>query len=894
MTTSLGGVHVDVTLSLRGLGATLARELKQAGREAGREVEKELGDTGRKAGQAFTKNYAEVVTKDRSAQLWARRVGNAVSSSLTTVRSFGAEILKVGALLSGLSLGALGGTAAAGGIAVLASELAALSGAIAVIPAAGVAAAATLTTLTIGFQGIGEAIKADDVEKFNKAIAELSPNARAAAVAAKELGDETRALRISVQDALFAGVADTLQQLAGTYLPVAQRGFRGLATEINAGARAFADFLLQPGTIADTSTVFDGIRESIRGAIPGVISFAEAFRDIVTVGTGFLPELAARFSELGRRFADFIAQARDSGALEEFISNGINAVRELFAVLKNVGSILGSVFSAANASGISVLGTVRELTGQFADFLKSTEGQDALTSFFTSAADAARVLAPIFLELFSLLANDLAPILADVAEIVGPAVTEVVAALGTALTAAAPGIRAFAAGFAAFLVAVAPAAGSIGQLAAALGTTLGQVLTRIGPQLGDLVTVLADNLAAAFSNPALINGLVDMATAFGDIVIALAPLLPDLAQLAGTVLTALAEVLGPLAQSLLPPLVELFSDLLPVIEPLVSLFVGLLGVLTPIIDVISFLIGVVGDLIGVFVDAAEGIGDLTSAALDFLTGTRTETGLVKSEFNAFADESETSFGRVETSMATALITALDFADGTVGAVGAATAAVISGSQQMNTAVRINLEGIGAIARAAFGQITTAARKELERTKAAAAEAIAGVKSVINGADFSAAGAGLIRSLADGIASDAALAAVRAAARRAIEAVAAFLPSSPAKEGPFSGRGWSPFRGAALADGFARGMVSRLGAVESAATRLAGAAVFAPALPGPVSTTGDGGRGTFPVLAAVPGAAGSTHKTVNFEQHVHVPSTDVSAFAAVSGAHMRVAASKLMR
>lgn len=72
--------------------------------------------------------------------------------------------------------------------------------------------------------------------------------------------------------------------------------------------------------------------------------------------------------------------------------------------------------------------------------------------------------------------------------------------------------------------------------------------------------------------------------------------------------------------------------------------------------------------------------------------------------------------------------------------------------------------------------------------------------------FMNAGASLVGGFAKGITSG-----VNAAVQAAIAvvtAVSAALPHSPAKIGPFSGRGWTPYRGQALVEGFAEGMKSR--------------------------------------------------------------------------------------
>jgi hypothetical protein len=55
----------------------------------------------------------------------------------------------------------------------------------------------------------------------------------------------------------------------------------------------------------------------------------------------------------------------------------------------------------------------------------------------------------------------------------------------------------------------------------------------------------------------------------------------------------------------------------------------------------------------------------------------------------------------------------------------------------------------------------------------------------------------------------------------------FFPHSPAKRGPFSGRGYTSFSGVALASDFAKGIASQESLVASAASGLMGAASLNP-------------------------------------------------------------------
>lgn len=101
------------------------------------------------------------------------------------------------------------------------------------------------------------------------------------------------------------------------------------------------------------------------------------------------------------------------------------------------------------------------------------------------------------------------------------------------------------------------------------------------------------------------------------------------------------------------------------------------------------------------------------------------------------------------------------------------------------------------------------------------------------------GRALLRGLIDGIKSQ--VGAVKDAVGGVLSSARNLLPFSPAKEGPFSGRGWTLYSGQALAEGLAQGMKSRTGLVSSAAGVLADAAYPSLGMPG----VGGAGR---PVLA----------------------------------------------
>ena len=101
-----------------------------------------------------------------------------------------------------------------------------------------------------------------------------------------------------------------------------------------------------------------------------------------------------------------------------------------------------------------------------------------------------------------------------------------------------------------------------------------------------------------------------------------------------------------------------------------------------------------------------------------------------------------------------------------------------------------------------------------------------------------------------------------------------LPFSPAKEGPFSGRGWVLYSGRALMEGFAEGIGQRAGMVRAAAERaLAG---VAGSLPTDFSATVGAAKSGVGAAAGFGGAGGSTTTTTSTvnEINLNVPLEDL--------------------
>jgi hypothetical protein len=351
------------------------------------------------------------------------------------------------------------------------SVVSGLGGALAVLPALGVAVGVGMAAAHVGMAGFGDAMKAvEDPAKFAESLERLSPAARDTAVAVRDLAPAWRSVQQVTQEALFSGVADDVRALGARYLPVLETGLSGVAGEFNNAAHGTAAFLGQSRQVETVSGIFGQVRASVGGVTAAVPPLVSILLDLVAVGSEFLPGLSGGFASAAQRAAEFVREARETGQLHEWIASGLATLRQLGELLANVGGIASAVFSGLDLGGAGLLGTLVALTGQVREFLESVQGQEALAAFGEVLSTVSDVVAEVLL---------------------------------TALRQLAPVVIALAPGFA--------------QLATQVGSVLVAALTVAGPLLVQLATFLSQN--ASWLGPLAI-GLYAAAKAFDAVIIA--------------------------------------------------------------------------------------------------------------------------------------------------------------------------------------------------------------------------------------------------------------------------------------------------------------------------------------------------------------------------------------
>ncbi|MFI2757837.1 transglycosylase SLT domain-containing protein [Streptomyces echinatus] len=466
---------------------------------------------------------------------------------------------------------------------------------------------------------------ASGTNKLNDALSHLSPNARAFVASVQGLKPAWDAMQLGVQDRLFAGLGSRLTDVGSRVIPILRGGLEGTAGVLNRmgkGALAAVDNLAKTGML---KKILDGATQSLKPLEKAPGQIVTAFGQIAVAAQPSFQKITTGLAGVVTRVTDKLSKAFESGAMEKAIDQAVSLLGDLMDVGKNVFSILGDIFMAGAGSGGGIIQVLKTITGEIAKITSSPEVQGGLKALFSVMGTIAKTVAPLLgtaLKFVGQIFEKLGPPIETIVKALGDALKPVIDALGPVLVILADAVGKI-------LVAISPLIPVIGELLAsalkplgpvfavigkvieklapviatvadALGPILTPIIEGLGKILGDLVTQYADVFLQILQElapvlPQLVPPLVDMGKSLGNLLLAIAPLLPQIMLLTTQFVTQLLPAILPL----LPPLLQLVDLLvrlavwtiqkivLPAVQGLIDFVKDMGRKLQPFIDAVK-------------------------------------------------------------------------------------------------------------------------------------------------------------------------------------------------------------------------------------------------------------------------------------------------------------------
>ncbi|MDI9898444.1 transglycosylase SLT domain-containing protein [Rhodococcus sp. IEGM 1409] len=228
---------------------------------------------------------------------------------------------------------------------------------------------------------------ADAVDEYADALANLSPNARAFVEQVRGLSDAWKELRLEIQDNLFAGLGDSIVNLANNYFPILKIGLGGIATEINGGLRRAIDDLSSDSVKLDWTTILDNTKASIGPVIDGLTNLFGALTNIASIGSEFLPGFSDSFADTMKEFRDWTESDEGENSIRNFMEKSIESLKQVKDLFLAVGSVIGGLFATSEKTGKSMIESMTDSLREFSDWMKTTDGQERMGNWWQTVKD---------------------------------------------------------------------------------------------------------------------------------------------------------------------------------------------------------------------------------------------------------------------------------------------------------------------------------------------------------------------------------------------------------------------------------------------------------------------------------------------------------------------------
>lgn len=513
----------------------------------------------------------------------AKSGSGVISGFVKELAGFELAVGKVSGIALGLpalgGLAGLGGAAGVQGIINVAGAARQLSGVLGLLPAVAAGVGFSMQTLEVAFHGVGDALTdmmADDPTKFLEDIKNMGPAAAEAMLRIAQFRDEFKLAGAAVQDSFFAKIAGDIAPLIQTWLPLIAGGMSQISGIFGEAAHELAGLFQTPAAVEAFSAFIQNISAGLQAMQPAIKPLFGIFEQLTVIGSSFFEQIGGAISNTLTVLVGLLGQATQSGSFQEWIQSAINGFGHLVDMVINVSQAFGNIMTIADKfGGGGLLGWLDQVAIALNNWTQSTEGQKALTDFFTTVREATDAFLPML----------------------GPLVSGL-ASIGTAFVklgvATAPGWQSFFDMFAQAMQNLAPHIVS-------LGPALNQFLSNLGALMVNIVNQVGPRLPELFET---------MANAFGRLQQQIYPLLD--------VFMELAVQVGPQLPSLFAAVTEAIEAVLPFMPALANAVAVVVVIVTQAIEVFGDFLKTIGNLAAKVPGAFNAVKDAIKKVFDWL------------------------------------------------------------------------------------------------------------------------------------------------------------------------------------------------------------------------------------------------------------------------------------
>ena len=479
-------------------------------------------------------------------------------------------------------------------------------------------------------------------------------------------------------------------------------------------------------------------------------------------------------------------------------------------VFSGIGSVIAGVFEAITPLIQSAVSLWGETFSSLAPLM--TPAVESISQSFSDLSETLGPLVPMFAEAGSQIVTAFAPVVEQITGELVPVFMELVASIIPPL------ISLF--GMVAQVVV---------QVVAAIGPLIAQLIGQLVPVFVELVSSIVPLLVSVFS--AIVSVVMQVVQAILPLVTTLiSQLVPVIVNLATTIIPLLVQVFMSIIPvviqviaALMPLVTTIIATLIPVIQALLDIVVAVFSALAPIISAaLNIVIGVINTIIGVLTGdwsrAWDGIKQILQGVWDLIKSiVMGAINIVWTTITSVMGAIIGSWGALWNRVKDIIIPHWNVIKSVVqthinavrNIISTVTSAIASLWSSVWNRVRSTFTSIWSSIVSAGRGFTSSVRSTFSSTMSFIGAIPSRIRGMFSGMGSLLIGSGraLINGFKQGIMNG--FASVRSAVSSGLSNIRGLFPFSPAKEGPFSGRGWVEYGGESVGETFADSIAQSL-------------------------------------------------------------------------------------
>lgn len=195
----------------------------------------------------------------------------------------------------------------------------------------------------------------------------------------------------AAQEGLLPGVQDGLRNILGI-LPVVESAMHDFGHTVGDAFREWTE-----GITEDGGTRLENILKSSNRALGDLLTGFDHLGDAIltlteAAGPALLEPFAIWFRDTMKEFSSDMDRWAKDGTLTTFFKDVKRVAGDVWAIIGNIASILGSLIVGSTPAGSSLLGSLRQWTEDMKIWMKDPQNRAKVIKWFNDAADGARVL----------------------------------------------------------------------------------------------------------------------------------------------------------------------------------------------------------------------------------------------------------------------------------------------------------------------------------------------------------------------------------------------------------------------------------------------------------------------------------------------------------------------